>query len=211
VNLRPHRRPPPDINLTPLLDVVFLLLIFFMVSTTFKDEARLRVQLPQAQGEDVPVTDREQIVVVIDRSGAYYVDDQAVVDQSHETLVRAINGALGDRKPIPVLIQADAQTPHQAVMTAMDAAAELGLTRIAFSATRAGTKGPDAKHAKPEGSPAAGSAPARTAPLAGPGLESPIPGQAGAVRDPDAHRSGGADSLPIPPQPETLLAPDARP
>ena len=95
MNLRPHRRPPPDINLTPLLDVVFLLLIFFMVSTTFKDEARLRVQLPQAQGEDVPAKDPERILIVIDRSGAYYVDDRAVVDQSHRTLVRALNGALG--------------------------------------------------------------------------------------------------------------------
>lgn len=138
MNLRPYRRQPPEINLTPLLDVVFLLLIFFMVSTTFKDEARLRVQLPQAQGEDAPAQQPEQIRILIDRSGDYFVDDRAVVDRGVLTLVRALNGALGERKDLPVLIQADANTPHQAVMTAMDAAAEVGLRRIAFAATRGG-------------------------------------------------------------------------
>ncbi|MGE5154597.1 MAG: ExbD/TolR family protein [Bdellovibrio bacteriovorus] len=140
MNLRPHRRPHPDINLTPLIDVVFLLLIFFMVSTTFKDEARLRVQLPQAQGEEVPAEEPEQIRILIDQSGSYFVDDRAVVDRNPITLVRALNGALAERpderRDLPVLIQADAQTPHQAVMTAMDAASEVGLRRIAFAATR---------------------------------------------------------------------------
>ena len=138
MNLRPHRPQNADINLTPLIDVVFLLLIFFMVSTTFKDEARLRVQLPQAQGEEAPDKEPEHIRLVIDQSGSYYVDDRAVVDRQHLTLVRALTGALGERKDLPVLIQADANTPHQAVMTALDAAAEVGLTRIAFAATRAG-------------------------------------------------------------------------
>lgn len=146
MNLRPYRRPHPDINLTPLIDVVFLLLIFFMVSTTFKDEARLRVQLPQAQGEEVKAEESEQIRVLIDQSGNYFVDDRAVVDRSPLTLVRALNGALGGhregRRDLPVLILADANTPHQAVMTAMDAAAEVGLHRIAFGATR-GRQGGD--------------------------------------------------------------------
>jgi biopolymer transport protein ExbD len=147
VNLRPYRRRPPEINLTPLLDVVFLLLIFFMVSTTFKDEARLRVQLPQAQGEDVPAQEPEQIRILIDRAGNFFVNDRAVVDRNPLTLARALNGALGDRPPgdqaLPVLILADANTPHQAVMTAMDAAAELGLRRIAFGASRGGGEGVD--------------------------------------------------------------------
>ncbi len=140
MNLRPYRRPHPDINLTPLIDVVFLLLIFFMVSTTFKDEARLRVQLPQAQGEEAPAQEPEQIRILIDQSGNFFVDDRAVVDRNPLTLVRALNGALGERpvesRDLPVLIQADANTPHQAVMTAMDASAEVGLRRIAFGATR---------------------------------------------------------------------------
>jgi biopolymer transport protein ExbD len=136
MNLRPHRRHSVDINLTPLIDVVFLLLIFFMVSTTFKDEARLRIQLPEVQGEDAPAEEPEMIRLVIDRAGRFYVDDQAVTDRRPITLVRALTGALGERKGLPVLIQADANTPHQAVMTALDAASQAGLVRIAFSASR---------------------------------------------------------------------------
>ena len=149
MNLRPYRRQPPEINLTPLLDVVFLLLIFFMVSTTFKDEARLRVQLPQAQGEDLSAQEEEQIRILIDRPGNFFVNDRAVVGRDPLTLVRALNGALGDHpegdRDLPVLILADANTPHQAVMTAMDAAAEVGLRRIAFGATRGD---PDADKAR---------------------------------------------------------------
>lgn len=152
MNLRPHRPQGPDINLTPLIDVVFLLLIFFMVSTTFKDEARLRVQLPQAQGEEVQDQEPEHIRIVIDQSGGFYVDDRAVVARDQLTLVRALNGALGERKGLPVLIQADANTPHQAVMTALDAAAEIGLTRIAFAATR-GAHGGETPSPGPGGRP----------------------------------------------------------
>ncbi len=149
MNLRPHRRESTDINLTPLLDVVFLLLIFFMVSTTFKDEARLRVQLPEAQGESTPAEAPEMIRVVIDRAGHFYVNDQGLVDDKPLTLARALTGALGERKQLvpgeaeapPVLIQADANTPHQAVMTAMDAASQAGLNRIAFAATRPASDG----------------------------------------------------------------------
>jgi biopolymer transport protein ExbD len=142
MNLRPHRRHSVDINLTPLIDVVFLLLIFFMVSTTFKDEARLRIQLPEAQGEDAPAEEPEMIRLVIDRAGRFYVDDQAVTDRRPITLVRALTGALGERKGLPVLIQADANTPHQAVMTALDAASQAGLFRIAFSASRPAAEEP---------------------------------------------------------------------
>ncbi|WP_295383881.1 biopolymer transporter ExbD [uncultured Thiodictyon sp.] len=138
MNLRPRRAQPSDINLTPLLDVVFLLLIFFMVSTTFKekDASRLRIQLPQAEGQTAPAQEPEFLRIAIDQAGAFYVDDRAVVDRQTQTLVRAINGALGERKDLPVLIQADAMTPHQAVMTALDAAAQVGLLKISFSASR---------------------------------------------------------------------------
>ena len=137
MNLRPNRPEPPDINLTPLIDVVFLLLIFFMVSTTFKEDARIRVQLPEAQGEDVPTEEPQSLEIVIDGAGTFYVDDRMVVDRELETLKKAIAGAVGENREIPVVIRADAKTPHQAVMTAMDAASQLGLLRFAFAATRA--------------------------------------------------------------------------
>lgn len=139
MNLRPNRRKPPELALIPLLDVVLVLLIFFMVSTTFKDPdaSRLHIVLPEAEGVAVPEEEPEQLRIAIDAAGRFYVNDQAVVDQESRTLVRAINGVLGENRDLPVLVQADAQTPHQAVMTALDAAAELGLVRISFSATRA--------------------------------------------------------------------------
>jgi biopolymer transport protein ExbD len=136
VNLRPHRPREPDINLTPLIDVVFLLLIFFMVSTTFDEDARLRLQLPEADGEPVRAEEIELVEIVIDRAGRHYVDDRQVLGSDTETLKKALVGVVGPRRDLPVLIKADAATPHQAVMRALDAAAQLGLTRIAFGASR---------------------------------------------------------------------------
>ncbi len=136
MNLRPHRRPPADINLTPLIDVVFLLLIFFMVSTTFKDEARLRVNLPQAQGENVPSQEPSMIRLVIDRAGRFFVNDQRLTDAQPAALANVLKALKERDGVVPILIQADAQATHQAVMTAMDAASQAGLNQIAFSATR---------------------------------------------------------------------------
>jgi biopolymer transport protein ExbD len=136
MNLRPHKREQPDINLAPLIDVVFLLLIFFMVSTTFDDDARLRLQLPQANGEPLSSDEMESVEVVIDAGGRFYVDDRQVLNQNAKTLRQALVGALGERRDLPLLIKADANTPHQAVMTALDAAGQLGITRIAFAASR---------------------------------------------------------------------------
>jgi biopolymer transport protein ExbD len=138
VNLRPDRKKEDDIdvNLTPLIDVVFLLLIFFMVSTTFDRYANLKVQLPEAsnkvqQNADTP------LVLSIDARGNYFVDQRQVVNTSLETLKTAIQQTLGDRKDVPILLRADANTPHQAVVRAMDAAAQLGLTRISIATVEA--------------------------------------------------------------------------
>jgi biopolymer transport protein ExbD len=141
VNLRPTKPDQPDINLTPLIDVVFLLLIFFMVSTTFKDDARLRLQLPQANGEPVAAEELDQLQIVIDAQGHFYIGERQLADARIGTLRDALRAAAGARHDLPVLIKADAKTPHQAVMTALDAAAQLGLTHIAFAASR-GENGP---------------------------------------------------------------------
>lgn len=143
MNLRPKRSDDPEINLAPLIDVVFLLLIFFMVSTTFKDDVRLEVKLPQAKGETAKAEATQLLEIVIDREGRYYVNQEQVVDRDPATLKRALSGALaamdGDearKKALPLLIKADANTPHQAVITVMDVASQLGLGRIAFAATQ---------------------------------------------------------------------------
>jgi biopolymer transport protein ExbD len=142
VNLRPKRPDDPEINLAPLIDAVFMLLIFFMVSTTFKDEVRLEVKLPQARGEADQTATPQMLEVVIDREGTFYVNREQVVDRGVATLKQALAGALAAAggeaadKTLPVLIEADAQSPHQAVITVMDAASQLGLVRIAFAASQ---------------------------------------------------------------------------
>jgi biopolymer transport protein ExbD len=136
VNLRPRRTAPPDINLAPLIDVVFLLLIFFMVATTFKDDVRIKVQLPQASAERAEARESEALTITIDREGRFYVNDRLVVDRKVATLKKAITEAVGAKQDLPVIIKADAMTPHQAVISAMDAASQLGFLRFAFAATK---------------------------------------------------------------------------
>lgn len=142
MNLRPHRPQPSDINLTPLIDVVFLLLIFFMVSTTFKEDTHIRVRLPEALGEKVPAADPRVLEIAIDDAGTFHVNERRVADRKPETLREAIADVVGEEREIPVIIRADAKTPHQAVMTAMDAASRLGLLRFAFAATRPAVSSP---------------------------------------------------------------------
>ncbi len=140
MNLRPQRPEPPDINLAPLIDVVFLLLIFFMVTTTFKDEAGLKIELPEVQGEGV--TRPRGLVLAIDGAGHYYVNDLPVADQGPVSLRLALQKAMasGQGEPraeaVPLVLKADASTPYQAVVTAMDVASQLGLTHLSFAATR---------------------------------------------------------------------------
>lgn len=135
MNLRPHPRKSPEVDITPLIDVVFLLLIFFMVSTTFDREAQILVELPEATGEEAQ-HEQKELDITIDASGIFYINHQEVINTQIETLKRAIQKAVGDDKDLPVIINADARTPHQSVMTAMDAASQLGLVRMTFSAHR---------------------------------------------------------------------------
>ena len=135
MNLRSHRSKSPEVDITPLIDVVFLLLIFFMVSTTFDRETQILVELPEASGEEAKHEKRE-LEITIDASGIFFVDQKEVINTEVETLKRAIEKAVGDKRDLPVIINADAKTPHQSVMTAMDAATQLGLLRMTFSAHR---------------------------------------------------------------------------
>lgn len=132
MNLRLNRKEEPDLNLTPLIDVVFLLLIFFMVSTTFDREAELKIQLPEAAGEE-----REQpsdpVEITIDAEGRYFVNRQEVLNTKLETLKQAIAKSVADRRDPPLIISADARTPHQAVIRAMDATRQLGIVHITFA------------------------------------------------------------------------------
>jgi biopolymer transport protein ExbD len=132
LNLKPERNDELELNLTPLIDVVFLLLIFFMVSTTFEKTARLKVELPQASAE-AEQQPAEKIILGIDVQGRYYINDRQLVNTQLKTLKIALSKVAGDNREMPVVLRADAKTPHQAVVTAMDAASQVGLTRLSIS------------------------------------------------------------------------------
>lgn len=134
MNLRPNRKESPELNLTPLIDVVFLLLIFFMVSTTFDKESRIKIELPQAATQDERDKQDSVLDLTIDSSGRFYVNQREVINTELDTLKRAIGKAAKERRDLPVIISADANTPHHAVIKAMDAASQLGFVNMTFAA-----------------------------------------------------------------------------
>jgi biopolymer transport protein ExbD len=140
VNLRRSRGEEPEVNLTPLIDVVFILLIFFMVSTTFQKESQIKIELPEASGE--PVEDRKELLeIVIDAEGRYFIDQQQVVNTELDTLKRAIQKYLGKQTDLPVVIRADRSTPYEAVVRAMDATAQLGLVKMSLATSKPASGG----------------------------------------------------------------------
>tara|TARA_R110001599_G_scaffold348102_1_gene575003 strand:- start:618 stop:1052 length:435 start_codon:yes stop_codon:yes gene_type:complete len=131
VNFRRKKADEASVNLTPLIDVVFLLLIFFMVSTTFTRETQLKLDLPQAaSGEQAESTAGQQIELVISASGDIAINAKALAAPSVDTLKTALQRESAGDTELPLIITADAQTPHQAVIMAMDAAGQLGFTRL---------------------------------------------------------------------------------
>ena len=132
MKLRNKERQDPDINLTSLIDVVFLLLIFFMVSTTFTRESEISINLPESSAE---TTENEQTTVdlSIDSQGRFYLNNKQVINTSINTLIKALKVVIKDPQEVSLIISADGQTPHQAVVTAMDAARQLGITRLSIA------------------------------------------------------------------------------
>ncbi len=135
MNIRPSRRSRNVlVDMTPLIDVVFLLLIFFMVSTTFDKQTQLKVDLPQASAQTEESEEVETIAVTIDAKGNFYLNDQELVTHDVDTLKRALKKAAAERTDIPVTVTSDKQAPFQAIMMVMDAAGQLGLSRLSFLA-----------------------------------------------------------------------------
>jgi biopolymer transport protein ExbD len=129
VNLRPRHREDPEINLISLIDVLLVLLIFFMVSTTFNQEGRVKVQLPQSSNEPIPRGTREPLVITVTAEGTYRVNERALINASPDTLRAALlKESQNDRGPIT--IRADGRSTHQAVVTAMDVAGRLGFSQL---------------------------------------------------------------------------------
>lgn len=134
MNLRPRRQESPNPNITPLIDVVFLLLIFFMVSTTFDKQTKLKVDLPEASTEIVPEEPRDQIDITIDTKGHFYVNDQELIRHDVETLKRTLQKLSDGRSDLPIVITGDRSAPYQAALSVMDAASQLGMESVSFVA-----------------------------------------------------------------------------
>lgn len=118
-----------SINLVSLIDVLFILIIFFMVSTTFTRERQLSVELPKAQGESGESANT-YIEVVVGQDGEYAVNDKRLVNRDPETLEKAIRDQSQGDNSLPFLISADAAAPYQSVVTVMDVAGKLGFSRL---------------------------------------------------------------------------------
>lgn len=139
MNRLKFRRKQPEevsVNLTPLIDVVFLLLIFFMVSTTFTKETHIEINLPEAEGEVVE-SQTDSIEVTVSLEGDYSVNGQVLLNSQPDTLRRAIMDQAGDNRKLPFVISADANTPHQSVVTVMDVAGKLGFAGLSITTQQA--------------------------------------------------------------------------
>jgi biopolymer transport protein ExbD len=133
VRFQRQNREEVSVNLTPLIDVVFLLLIFFMVSTTFTKESHLEIDLPQASEEAVVQGTAKTIEIIIDEEGQYSINGAPLVNTQEKTLRQAILKMIkGDDKPA-LVITADAKTPHQSVVTAMDVSGKLGFEKLSIT------------------------------------------------------------------------------
>ncbi|MFL1453500.1 ExbD/TolR family protein [Marinobacter sp. GN3S48] len=131
-----QRSQEVGVDLTPLIDVVFLLLIFFMVSTTFTRESHLEVELPEASADVRAETEVREIDVVINAEGQYILNDRTLVNNRRETLERAVRELSEGDSALPYVITADARTPHEFVVRAMDVAGRLGFAKLSITTER---------------------------------------------------------------------------
>jgi biopolymer transport protein ExbD len=120
----------PEINLIPLIDVSLLLVIFFMLSSTFMQESRLKIELPQASLAPTGKQKTDSIVVSVAQNGSYRVNDRELINSSTDTLRAAILEVAGADRNKPVTVRADGRATHQSVITAMDVLGKLGFVRI---------------------------------------------------------------------------------
>ncbi len=132
MNLRSQRKSETEINITPLIDVVFLLLIFFMVSTTFERESEIKITLPDASEEQVEAK-FNVVMVRIDANERIYIDDQPLLNSQISTIRDALREHVRELDDPPVVIRADAEVSHQSVIRVMDAARQSGLVKITFA------------------------------------------------------------------------------
>lgn len=138
MKFRRKPRENVEINLASLIDVVFILLLFFVVTTTFTRETQLKVDLPEAASGTPPEqTELKQIEVLIGADGGYSVNGNALLESNLKNLMAALQKESAGDNSLPLIISADGKTPHQAVITAMDAAGKLGFAHLRITTVEA--------------------------------------------------------------------------
>lgn len=137
MNLKPRRVEEPEINLISLIDVVLMLVLFFMLSTTFVDEGRLKLRLPEARDSVVRDRDPGTLVVSVTETGAYRVNERELVNASRETLRAAVEQVAGSDRSQRVVLRADARATHQSVVTAMDVLGRMGFAELGVATVEA--------------------------------------------------------------------------
>lgn len=136
VKFRRQKIEDVQINLTPLIDVVFLLLIFFMVSTTFKQTTDLTIDLPTASSSAPAMSSRDPVEVTITKDGQFVINGKTLVNERTDTLVQGLRETFNRNYERPLIITADANASYEMVMRVYDAAAQLGITKLAHTAQR---------------------------------------------------------------------------
>ena len=130
MNLKPRSHEEPEINVVSLIDVVLLLVVFFILSSRFTDEGRLRVHLPQASAVPIEKAGSEPLVVSVTQQGSYLVNQHELINSSPETLRAALLKEAGSDRAVRVTLRADARATHQSVITAMDVLGRLGFGEV---------------------------------------------------------------------------------
>ena len=124
----------PELNLIPLIDVIFVLIIFFVATTTFNQRSTMKLQLPTAQAV-AKAELGEPLNVIVDAEGHYFIGENEVLKSDVGSLKEAILAVAGQDRSMPVILRADARTPHQSVITAMDALGQLGFVKLSIATT----------------------------------------------------------------------------
>jgi biopolymer transport protein ExbD len=130
MNFRPRRTEDPEINLISMIDILLVLIIFFILSTTFAVDGRLRIQLPEASSVPLQRVGSDPLVITVTSAGSYLVNGREVLNTSAATLRAAIIKLAGERRDQPATIRADGRATHQAVVTAMDTLGKLGFSQL---------------------------------------------------------------------------------
>ncbi len=130
-----HQPENRKLNLTPLIDVVFLLLIFFMVSTTFEKQAKLKIELPEASSKPA-ASEQQDLVISISQKGVFFINNNELINAQSQSLKNALQQIVKDSREMPVIIRADANAAHKHVVMAMDVLGNMGFEKVSMATTQ---------------------------------------------------------------------------